>query len=190
MRMQIRLRSRRRAPARPTQCSSVFGATRARARLRSRRCFPPCTASASFCLAPAVFGADQSYYQQIIDRVTSNLAEDAELAGWAMCQGKMGPAVKQRYEAMLEQDPDNVRFKMLLDNWVAAKDHPPRKIWTTWLQPPKGRAGGVALIADGGRSIFLNETSSRASGHEVPCSTVLRKTKATLSGLLCVRNSR
>ena len=32
--------------------------------------------------------------------------------------------VKQRYEAMLEQDPDNVRFKMLLDNWVAAKDHP------------------------------------------------------------------
>ncbi len=27
-------------------------------------------------------------------------------------------------------------------------------------------------------------------GHEVPCSTVLRKTEATLSGLLCVRNSR
>lgn len=114
------------APARPTRCSSVFGATRARARLRSRRCSPPCTVSASSCLAPAA-GADQSYYQQIIDRVTSNLAGDAELAGWAMCQGKMGPAVKQRYEAMLEQDPDNVRFKMLLDNWVAAKDHPTKE---------------------------------------------------------------
>ena len=35
--------------------------------------------------------------------------------------------VKQRYEAMLEQDPDNVRFKMLLDNWVAAKDHPTKE---------------------------------------------------------------
>ena len=72
-------------------------------------------------------GADQSYYQQIIDRVTSNLAGDAELAGWAMCQGKMGPAVKRRYEAMLEQDPENARFKMLLDNWVAAKDHPTKE---------------------------------------------------------------
>jgi CheY-like chemotaxis protein len=35
--------------------------------------------------------------------------------------------VKQRYEAMLEQDPDNARFKMLLDNWVAAKDHPTKE---------------------------------------------------------------
>ena len=35
--------------------------------------------------------------------------------------------VKQRYEAMLEQDPDDVRFKMLLDNWVAAKDHPTKE---------------------------------------------------------------
>ena len=52
-----------------------------------------------FLFGTCGFGADQSYYQQIIDRVTSNLAGDAELAGWAMCQGKMGPAVKQRYEA-------------------------------------------------------------------------------------------
>ena len=35
--------------------------------------------------------------------------------------------VKQRYEAMLEQDPDNARYKMLLDNWVAAKDHPTKE---------------------------------------------------------------
>lgn len=41
--------------------------------------------------------------------------------------GQDGPAVKQRYEAMLEQDPDNARFKMLLDNWVAAKDHPTKE---------------------------------------------------------------
>lgn len=80
-----------------------------------------------FLFGTCGFGADQSYYQQIIDRVTSNLAVDAELAGWAMCQGKMGPAVKQRYEAMLEQDPDNARAKMLLDNWVAAKDHPTKE---------------------------------------------------------------
>ena len=73
------------------------------------------------------FSGEHEQAQQIIDRVTSNLAGDAELAGWAMCQGKMGSAVKQRYEAMLEQDPDNARYKMLLDNWVAAKDHPTKE---------------------------------------------------------------
>ena len=57
----------------------------------------------------------------------SNLAGDAELVGWAMCQGKMGPAVKQRYEAMLEQEPENARYKMLLDNWFIAKDHPTKE---------------------------------------------------------------
>ena len=87
-----------------------------------------CTPSvAALLFGTCGFGADQSYYQQIIDRVTSNLADDAELVGWAMCQGKMGPAVKQRYEAMLEQDPDNARAKLLLDNWVDAKDHPTKE---------------------------------------------------------------
>lgn len=127
MRMPSRSRAKRRGLARPIPCSSVFGATRAHARLRSRRCSPPYTGKRVFLFGTCGFGADQSYYQQIIDRVSSNLAEDAELAGWAMCQGKMGPAVKQRYEAMLEQDPDNARFKMLLDNWVAAKDHPTKE---------------------------------------------------------------
>ena len=80
-----------------------------------------------FLFGTCGFGASEDYFRQIIDRVSSNLAEDAELVGWAMCQGKMGPAVKQRYVAMLEQDPDNARFKMLLDNWVAAKDHPTKE---------------------------------------------------------------
>lgn len=80
-----------------------------------------------FLFGTCGFGASEEYFRQIIDRVSSNLANDAELAGWAMCQGKMGPAVKQRYEAMLEQEPENARYKMLLDNWFAAKDHPTKE---------------------------------------------------------------
>jgi len=80
-----------------------------------------------FLFGTCGFGASEDYFRQIIDRVSSNLAGDAELVGWAMCQGKMGPAVKQRYEAMLEQEPENARYKMLLDNWFIAKDHPTKE---------------------------------------------------------------
>ncbi len=77
-----------------------------------------------FLFGTCGFGADQSYYQQIIDRVTSNLAGDAELAGWAMCQGKMGPGVRARYEAMLAKNPDDARMQALIDNFDSALAHP------------------------------------------------------------------
>lgn len=80
-----------------------------------------------FLFGTCGFGASEEYFRQIIDRVTSNLANDAELVGWAMCQGKMGPAVKQRYEAMLSDNPDDQRAKMLLENWTIAKDHPTKE---------------------------------------------------------------
>ena len=81
-----------------------------------------------FLFGTCGFGADQSYYQQIIDRVTSNLAGDAELAGWAMCQGKMGPAVK------ISTTPD---LRCCSTTGLPRRTIPPRKIWITWLQPPK-----------------------------------------------------
>lgn len=80
-----------------------------------------------FLFGTCGFGASQEYYAQIIDRVSSNLPLDAELTGWTMCQGKMGPAVRKRYEAALEENPGDARAKMLLDNWFAAKSHPDKE---------------------------------------------------------------
>ena len=113
-----------------------FGATRARARLRSRRCSPPCTASASFCLVPAVLAPARS---------TLGRLSTAYRLTWPMmpslragrCAGQDGPAVKQRYEAMLEQDPDTPALSCCSTTGSPQRITPPRKIWTTWLQPPK-----------------------------------------------------
>ena len=55
-------------------------------------------------------------------------------------------------------------------------------VWTV-LIGYNGHEGGVL-----GPSSKCNALPG--GGHEVPCSTVLRKTEATLSGFLCVRNSR
>lgn len=80
-----------------------------------------------FIFGTCGFGASEEYYKQIVDRVSSNLPMDAELCGWAMCQGKMGPAVKKRYEAMLADDPENERVKMLIANFDIAKSHPTKE---------------------------------------------------------------
>ena len=77
------------APALPIRCSLVFGATRRLHALGGGAAFRPAR-QARLLVWHLRLWCDQSYYQQIIDRVSSNLAEDAELAGWAMCQGKMG----------------------------------------------------------------------------------------------------
>ena len=77
-----------------------------------------------FLFGTCGFGASEEYYAQIIDRVSSNLPLDAEVLGWTMCQGKMGSAVRKRYETMLAEDPEDARAHMLLDNWIVAKSHP------------------------------------------------------------------
>lgn len=139
--MQIKLRARRRVPARPTRYSSVFGVTRAPARLRSRRCSPLCTGKRVSSLVPAALVLIKSYYQQIIDRVTSDLADDAELVGWAMCRadGSRGQPALRGHAGEIRRRP----LSSLLEQLGCRKRiTPPRKIWTTWLQPPKAVLGG------------------------------------------------
>lgn len=80
-----------------------------------------------FIFGTCGFGASEEYYKQIIDRVTSNLPMDAELCGWSMCQGKMGPAVRERYEAMLEDNPEDERIRALIANYDVAKSHPTKE---------------------------------------------------------------
>ena len=80
-----------------------------------------------FLFGTCGFGSSEDYYKQIIDRVSSNLPLDADLVGWTMCQGKMGPAVRERYEAMLEDNPEDERARMLIENYDVAKSHPTKE---------------------------------------------------------------
>ena len=41
-----------------------------------------------------------------------------------MCQGKMGPAIRKRYEAMLAEKPGDQRVQAMIDNFDAAASHP------------------------------------------------------------------
>ncbi len=75
-----------------------------------------------FLFGTAGFGGSQAYFDRILDRVKTHLSPSNTLVGSYMCQGKMPPAVRQRYEAMLPQEPE--KMKALIENFDLALSHP------------------------------------------------------------------
>ena len=44
-----------------------------------------------------------------------------------MCQGKMPQSVRQRYEGMLAQNPDDPKIKAMIENFDVAQPHPTKE---------------------------------------------------------------
>lgn len=77
-----------------------------------------------YLFGTAGFGQSQQYFDQILARVRENLPAGAVYGGGYMCQGRMPQAVRSRYEAMQVKEPENARYKMLIENFDAALAHP------------------------------------------------------------------
>ena len=77
-----------------------------------------------FLFGTCGFGGSQEYFDRIVARVAEHLPQTAELAGTFMCQGKMGPGIRARYEAMLAKNPGDARAQALIDNFDLALSHP------------------------------------------------------------------
>ena len=77
-----------------------------------------------FLFGTCGFGGSREYFDQIVARVAEHLPQTAELMGSFMCQGKMGPGIRARYEAMLAKNPGDARAQAFIDNFDAALAHP------------------------------------------------------------------
>ena len=77
-----------------------------------------------YLFGTAGFGQSQQYFDQILARVRENLPAGAVYGGGFMCQGRMPQAGRSRYEAMQAKEPENARYKMLIENFDAALAHP------------------------------------------------------------------
>lgn len=77
-----------------------------------------------YLFGTAGFGQSQQYFDQILARVRENLPAGAVYGGGYMCQGRMPQAVRSRYEAMQAKEPENARYKMLIENFDEALAHP------------------------------------------------------------------
>ncbi|MGI5894665.1 MAG: flavodoxin family protein BilS [Candidatus Merdivicinus sp.] len=72
----------------------------------------------------AGFGGDSAYFSQILSRVSSLIPADNRILPGFLCQGKMLPAVRKRYEAQLEQHPGDAQMLQMIANFDAASTHP------------------------------------------------------------------
>lgn len=77
-----------------------------------------------FLFGTAGFGGGPAYFERLLGIFAQHLPETAELAGGAMCQGKMGAGVRRRYEGMLAENPDDARAQAMIANFDAALAHP------------------------------------------------------------------
>lgn len=77
-----------------------------------------------FLFGTAGFGGSSEYYARILGRVKELLDPTCEVVGSYMCQGKMPDAVRQRYQTMLAQDPQDKKIQSMLENFHQALSHP------------------------------------------------------------------
>ena len=77
-----------------------------------------------FLFGTAGFGGAPEYFDAVLQKVRSNLGEQAQVIGTYMCQGKMPSAVRQRYEKMLEQPEMQARAQRSIENFDRALTHP------------------------------------------------------------------
>ena len=75
-----------------------------------------------FLFGTAGFGGSQAYFDQILGRVAARLDPSNTLAGSFLCQGRMPPSVRQRYEAMAVRQPEQARE--WIENFDRALTHP------------------------------------------------------------------
>ena len=77
-----------------------------------------------FLFGTAGFGGSEEYFNRILEKVSTHLADDNTVAGRYMSQGKMPVSVRKRYESMLEQNPEDERMKAMVENFDRALSHP------------------------------------------------------------------
>ena len=77
-----------------------------------------------FLFGTAGFGADTAYFDAILARVQAALDGSSTVIGTFMCQGRMPPSVRVRYEAMRALPVPPANLDTLIENFDRARSHP------------------------------------------------------------------
>ena len=72
----------------------------------------------------AGYKESKMYYQKLFERVKSNIDSSNKILGYFYCQGKMPMQVKEKYERMMIQNPEDLHLKAMIKNFAKASTHP------------------------------------------------------------------
>lgn len=72
----------------------------------------------------AGFGSDPAYFEYILKTAAGEVPVSNTVLPGFLCQGKMKPEVKEKFEAILKADPENEKAKRLLEEYDKAVCHP------------------------------------------------------------------
>lgn len=75
----------------------------------------------------AGFGSDPEYFEQILKNAGDNAPVSNTVLPGFMCQGRMKPEAKEKFEAMLAADPEDERARQMLKEYDSAATHPDEK---------------------------------------------------------------
>ena len=77
-----------------------------------------------FLFGTAGFGGSDEYFNKILKAVQKELHSSNTVIGSFMCQGKMPPSVRARYEAMRALPVPPANLDALIENFDRARTHP------------------------------------------------------------------
>lgn len=72
----------------------------------------------------AGYGGSESYYQTLFERIKIYIDSSNKILGYFYCQGKMPIQVRERYEKLITEHPDDTNLKVNIKNFDEALTHP------------------------------------------------------------------
>ncbi len=81
-----------------------------------------------FLFGTAGFGDSKTYLDGILEHVEDNMNDTNEVVGSFMCQGKMPQAVRDKYNKLKEEVPNQgAHYDLMISNFDKALSHPDEK---------------------------------------------------------------
>ena len=71
----------------------------------------------------AGFGGQVEYYQTLFNRVKENINDTNQILGYFYCQGKMPMSIRDRYEHLIKENPEDKNLQVSIKNFDEALEH-------------------------------------------------------------------
>lgn len=75
----------------------------------------------------AGFGGSPEYYESLYERAAKMVSDSNQMLGHFFCQGKMPMSVRNRYVQLLQENPEDRKMQVSVQNFDKALSHPDEK---------------------------------------------------------------